>query len=44
MIILRNKEYVSPAIEEFYLGPEAQILDYSTLTIEDGELEDWGSI
>lgn len=44
MIILRNKEYAPPVVEEFYLGPEAQILDYSTVTIDDGELDDWGSI
>lgn len=44
MKVLRTKEYASPAVEELYLGTEAQILDFSTLTIEDGELEDWGNI
>ena len=44
MKVLRTIKYAPPVVEMLYLGTEAQILDYSTLTIDDGELEDWGSI
>lgn len=44
MKVLRTQEYTPPVVEDLYVGPEAQILDFSTITIEDGELEDWGTI